>query len=230
MPVAQAAEAGFIENDAPQQLWFDYSFAPPPGYAWNDAVDLLTRDVDNLFVPMWVCTVYRMPAGAEEKFWRQVIASGHPDWCEKPDFDFRTIGYSPKGIRPHRIIEILEKDPVPSWSRLPGDYIEISGMHLQKYKALGWLYTKLAESINAKDKQDIYDERAVQYRKGVLAEIKKTEDYWRAESNYRWDHDWNHMMRLAGQLNSEEQALIQKVEGRRRRGRVGNSLPPGVRL
>lgn len=250
MPVAsgltpQSQEINFGNPSADTQIWFHYQTFPPPGYAApTEYIRMFRRTIDPLFVPLWVCTVYRTPAGGDLTFWHMAISVGN-DHAGDPlelgvprtremelharDYELRSIRYGDERVpRPFRLIEILEGPLDKLWQRLPGDFIQLNASHYWKIKGMAWWADELAKHHVINSETDLLDLKAKQYEVECVENIKRIDKRWRAESDYRWDHDWGYMQRQIEGLTTEEQALVLKERRNRTGGYIGHTLPPGI--
>lgn len=189
-----------------------YHAFPHPVYPWDaKLVERFRREVDPTFVPLWVRNVYRHPCGSEHIFDRHVLAISVCDNNSvisiQHDFRRGILG-ADRRYRPHTILDILEGPPHTAIEPgLPGAFKEFGPDDLQKWKEKAWWGQQFSK-----------EEDSAYYLEQERQKIQAIDDKWRAESDYRWDHDWRYMNRLHQQMTMEEQkaALAQDAWARRR--------------
>jgi hypothetical protein len=212
-----------------------YSQYPPAMDGWDwQVVEHFREQVDALFVPMNVRTVYRnTTSGRIVKFDRHVIALGNNHPLTYPHSELRrhpvlkpTMAHEHE-LTPHELLDILEVQvPGQKYTPVPGPFIPLQTKHVWQYKELAkWADDLLYETgRNYKDFRNVLaDRRKAEYIKGRQEIFQKFKD----ESDYRWDHDWQWFMRQFARLTAQEKASIQREAGTARRfmkQAVGHSL------
>lgn len=164
-------------------------------------------EIDPSAIVLWLRHVWRSPAGGDHNFDYHLISYQDPNWekvgpdtpANPPHPDFRSTMPSLWGRprHPHGYIEILHSKSKELEKGLSGKIIgafcPFSIVHLLKYKEITWLN---AQAEREGQSQEDIDAKA--------AAIRAVDAKWQAESDYRWDHDWNHISENMNKLSSED--------------------------
>lgn len=204
----------------------------PPGLPFDPAVVARFRsEIDPDVAFLWMRHVWISPAGTEHCFDYHVIASASENCIAieededqtkravPPHRDFQHGVLQPyfgKRVRPHSYIEILHSRSRYLPKKILGVFDPLSMRHFHKYREITYLH----DTVKRKDlnKQEV---------EGVYERIRKIDSAWQAESDYRWDHDWNYLAGLVNKLDARERAEI--LGGAQRRANyIGHALPPEV--
>lgn len=170
-----------------------YHSSPHPIYPWDTrAVELLRAEIDPTMIPLWVRNTYRNVAGGTYTFDRHVIVAYDKDRPRRHP-DLRALSITSGGHEPNWIVEILGD----TGGVLPGPFIALGMLHYYRYKEL----TEIANHENI-------EEHHRAYIQGRLNKIRKIDEQWEAESNYRWNQDWGFLMRQRDKLDSTDRKLI----------------------
>jgi len=161
-------------------------------------------EVDPTFVPLWVRNVYQNESGGLHIFDRHVLATACCDnnsqLTIQADFRQHIPGTDFRRYRPHTILDILEgPEHTKIHPKLPGAFVEFGMPEFLKWKEKAWWGQQWSREDEDKERQS---EMFLDSRRQTIADI---DNKWRAESDYRWDHDWRYMNRLHGQMTMEEQ-------------------------
>jgi len=221
-----AAAAGFQRNRW-KYVAFQMSLFPHPAYPFDPVVVRRFReDIDPSMLPVWMRHVWRSPEGGLHYFDYHVLSFENPDWDKvgpeseqnPPHRDFRGVRQSTKGPsrRPHDYIEILySKSRILARALSPdiiGAFWPLSMMHYHKYREITWA-----------NNQAIRKDQAEASNEAIKDRIRRVDAHYRAESDYRWDHDWNHLQSNAEGLSIEEQRQV--ATSGQLASRVGHILP-----
>lgn len=164
-------------------------------------VKAFRRDIDPLFVPLWVRNVYRSSGGTDLVFDRHVLAVGLR-WSEMPvQQDLQNV-FLPTGYFNHYPNSILPFDGILEGPplldpKLPGGFIPIDWSHYQRYRGYAWAGRYL-------DMDKYGEEVALE----SLERTRAIDRAWKAESDYRLEHDWKHLTKLGQQLDVQERNAV----------------------